>query len=52
MIDASAYPWNVQLHLQGVVLTGPGMETRAEAEAIKELLAGEENVTNVVVIEQ
>jgi hypothetical protein len=36
--DSSHYPWNVQVHLGGVTFEGPGMESKQEAESIKQIV--------------
>lgn len=51
-INASEYPWNIRIDVAGVSFTGPGMESRQTAEAMKANIANEESVDNVEVFSQ
>ncbi|WP_225334264.1 hypothetical protein [Halomicrobium urmianum] len=51
-MNANQYDWNVQVHLGGVTFEGPGMETRAEAEAIKGIVEESSEVDEVEVFRQ
>ena len=51
-MNASMYDWNVHIVVGGVSFEGPGMETRAEAEAIKNIVESEDGVQKVEVFRQ
>ncbi|MFC7216507.1 hypothetical protein ACFQO4_20825 [Saliphagus sp. GCM10025334] len=38
MTQAHRYPWNVRFDLGGVTFDGPGMESKREAESIKNIV--------------
>lgn len=44
MTDASAYDWNIRIDVGGVTFTGPGMETRDEAEAVASIVERDSGV--------
>jgi hypothetical protein len=53
MLQATDYDWNIRVDLGGVTFTGPGMESRGEAEAIAGIVEEtEESVASVEVFEQ
>jgi len=47
-----AYPWNVRADVAGFAMTGPGVDTKCEAEIIAKTLRKRDNVNNVEVFEQ
>jgi len=51
-MNASMYDWNVHIVVQGVSFEGPGMESRQEAQAIKQLVENDESVQKAEVIQQ
>lgn len=51
-MNASHYPWNIQVDLGGTTFTGPGMESRQEAEAVRDIVERTGGVDGVQVIEQ
>jgi len=48
----SGYDWNIRVDLGGVTFEGPGMETRQEAEAIKNIVESSEDIDGVEVFRQ
>jgi hypothetical protein len=40
-MSADQYPWNVHVSVGGVSFTGPGMESRTEADAIADIVEDE-----------
>jgi len=51
-MSLTQYPWNVEIDMAGVTFTGPGMDSKASAEAIARLAEDEESVNSVRVIQQ
>ena len=52
-MNSSQYDWNVHVQVGGVSFEGPGMETRAEAEAIAEIVeADTDDLQKVEVFKQ
>ncbi|AEH39476.1 hypothetical protein [Halopiger xanaduensis] len=51
-MNTSGYQWNVQINVGGTTFTGPGMETKRQAEAIKNLVEGKDDVQKAKVIKQ
>ncbi|WP_276257183.1 hypothetical protein [Halomontanus rarus] len=43
MTLTSSYAWNVRFDLGGVTFEGPGMETKREAESIKNIVEADAN---------
>lgn len=52
MISANRYPWNFRVDVEGVTLTGPGMESQMEAEAILNIVENADGVSNGEVFSQ
>jgi len=40
-MNSERYPWNVHVSAGGVSFTGPGMESRTEADAIADMVESE-----------
>lgn len=51
MSDLTDYPWNVHVSMGGVSFYGPGMESKMEAESIKNVVESDADV-DVEVIHQ
>ena len=51
-MNSQMYDWNVHIVVSGVSFEGPGMETRQEAEAIRDLVEQNEDVQKAEVIQQ
>lgn len=51
-MNSDDYPWNVEINVGGVTFSGPGMETKPEAEAIKNVVEAEESVESAEVVNQ
>lgn len=47
-----SYPWNIRVDVGGVTFTGPGMETQAQAEAVKTKVEASADIQNVEVFAQ
>lgn len=52
MTPAHEYPWNVRIGVGGTSFTGPGMDTKAEAESIKTIVESEGGVQSAEVFRQ
>jgi hypothetical protein len=46
------YPYNVEIDVQGVTFTGPGMEAEGDAETIARIVGNAESVDRAEVVEQ
>jgi hypothetical protein len=51
-MNASAYPWNIEIDVEGVTFQGPGMESEQEAETIKSIVESAESVNRCEVVQQ
>jgi hypothetical protein len=52
MTDATDYPWNIRIDVAGISFTGPGMESRQTAEAMKANVEQEGSVDRAEVFSQ
>lgn len=51
-MNATHYPWNVRVDIGGVTFEGPGMESEASAEGIKQIVEASSEVEGVEVFKQ
>jgi hypothetical protein len=51
-MNTTDYPWNLRIDVAGVTFTGPGMESKQAAEAIKTNIEQKDAVDNAEVFSQ
>lgn len=46
------YPYNIEIDVAGITFTGPGMDTKQEAQVLATNLEGRDTIQDVRMIEQ